>query len=157
MTPTLPAKQLLEQPFVTVPDMIRAFASERSTHTAIIHNDRKLSFAELNELMDRIAVALQRDGVKKGEAISICASSSIEYGAVYLGALRAGVVVAPLAPSSTPESLVTMLADCDARLVFIDSTTANLFARTRSRIKGRFIVLDDSAHGDALSKWLAPV
>ena len=60
--------------------------------------------------MDRVATALQRDSVRSGEAVAICAASCVDYGVVFLGALRAGVAVAPLSPSSTAESLATMLA-----------------------------------------------
>ena len=80
-------------------------------------------------LMDRIAASLQRDGVLPGQAISICASSSIAYGATFLGGLRAGVAVAPLAPSSTPESLAVMLADCGAKR-FFRGASATAFGRS---------------------------
>ena len=155
-TAQLSAKQLLEQPFATVPAMIHAFAAERPAHPAIIHNERRVNFAELDALMDRIAASLQRDGLNKGDSLAICASSSIEYSAVYLAALRAGIAVAPLAPSSTPEGLVTMTADSGARHLFIDATTANLFANTRRQITARIFTLDDSAGADAYSSWLAP-
>lgn len=46
---------------------------------------------------------MQRDGLAPGDTIAICATASIEYAAVFLGALRAVVAVAPLAPGSTPE------------------------------------------------------
>lgn len=115
-----------------------------------------MTFAELDALMDRIACSLQREGLKAGESIAICASMSIEYSALYVGVVRAGVVVAPLAPSSTPASLAAMIGDSAARLVFVDASTAKLFAATRSQIGRRFIALDDSACGDAFSQWLAP-
>ena len=60
---------------------------------------RMLDYAALDALMDRVAAALQRDGLRPGDSIAICASSVAEYAAVFLGALRAGVAVAPLAPS----------------------------------------------------------
>ena len=45
---------------------------------------------------------IEKSGVSPRDVIAICAYSSIEYVAAFLGALRAGVAVAPLAPSSTP-------------------------------------------------------
>jgi long-chain acyl-CoA synthetase len=149
------AQSLLDTPFQTVPDMIHAFAAERPSHPALIQNERRINFAELDALMDRIAASLQRDGVQSGESIAICASTSIEYAALYVGALRAGVVVAPLAPSSTSEGLAAMIRDSGARIVFIDASTANLFADTRAQIDKRLIALDDSATGESFSQWLA--
>jgi len=156
-TVNLSSQQLLEQRFVTVPQMVHAHASERPKHIALIHNDKRLTFAELDALVDRIAASLQRDAVCVGDSIAVCASSSIEYGAVYLGALRAGVAVAPLAPSSTPEGLATMVTDSGAKLLFVDASTANLFANTRAQLKARIIALDDASAGDVFTKWLTPV
>jgi acyl-CoA synthetase (AMP-forming)/AMP-acid ligase II len=156
MSTPLTAQQLLEQPFATIPGLIRAFAGEQPAHPALVHNDKQLTYAELDALMDRIAATLQRDGVKRGDAVAVCGSSSLEYAALYLGALRAGVAVAPLAPSSTPEGLVTMIADSGASHLFIDATVANLFAATRPQIKAQIVALDDSACGDSFGRWLLP-
>ena len=49
---------------------------------------------------------------------------SAEYLALYLGAVRAGIMVAPLAPSSTPVQLVAMATDAGARLFFVDRAVA---------------------------------
>jgi acyl-CoA synthetase (AMP-forming)/AMP-acid ligase II len=108
--------------------------------------------------MDRVACALQRDGVRPGEAIAICAASSVDYAAVFLGALRAGVVVAPLAPSSTPESLARMLSDAQARLLFTDATAAEAVGAPDASLGAPTrIALDGSGVGLALQTWLAPV
>jgi non-ribosomal peptide synthetase component E (peptide arylation enzyme) len=71
------AAQLLDQPFATMPDMIRAHAKERPGHRAILDGDRTVTFAELDALIDRAAAALQRDGVGNGGAAAMCALSSI--------------------------------------------------------------------------------
>jgi acyl-CoA synthetase (AMP-forming)/AMP-acid ligase II len=52
--------------------------------------------------------------------IAILSATSTDYVALYLGALRAGVAVAPLPPSATPEQLAVMVGDSGAPLLFID-------------------------------------
>ncbi|MCF8184798.1 MAG: acyl--CoA ligase, partial [Polynucleobacter sp.] len=81
---------------------------------------------------------------------------SLEYATVFLGALRAGVAVAPLAPSSTPQSLADMIANSDARLLFVDAATAGELAAVRANIPARFIALDNAAGCEPFSGWLAP-
>ncbi|HEY8711082.1 MAG TPA: class I adenylate-forming enzyme family protein, partial [Burkholderiaceae bacterium] len=90
--------------FQTLSDLIRQHARERPAQPAVVQGDVQLSYAALDALMDRVGASLQRDGLKPGDAIAICAQSSPRYAAVFLGALRAGIAVAPLAPSVTPES-----------------------------------------------------
>jgi acyl-CoA synthetase (AMP-forming)/AMP-acid ligase II len=90
--------------------------------------------------------------VKQGDTIAICAHSAPHYGAVYLGALRAGVAVAPLAPSVTPEQFVSMLADSQAHLLFVDGAAADLLSGSAS--KTPCITLGDGVTGTPLDDWL---
>ncbi len=137
--------------FITLSDMIRANAEKSPDKPALIQDERALSYRELDALMDRIAAALQRDGLGAGASIAICAGTSIAYAALFVGALRAGVAVAPIAPSSTPESIAVMAADCGAAMFFLDADVSTAIAGVRDQIKARFIDIDTE-----LSAWLAP-
>ncbi|MBC7983148.1 MAG: acyl--CoA ligase [Candidatus Obscuribacterales bacterium] len=150
------ASALLDQPFGIIPHLIHAHASERPQHLALIQDERRYTYAELDAQMDRTAAALQRDGLKRGDVIAICANTSVEYAITYVGALRAGVTVAPLAPSSTPESLATMIADADATLLFVDASVEKTLAPILPQIKAKLIAFDDSKHGVPYSQWLVP-
>jgi acyl-CoA synthetase (AMP-forming)/AMP-acid ligase II len=105
--------------------------------------------------MDRIAAALQRDGVAPQQRIAICASASVEYAAVFLGALRAGVVVAPLAPArrrrASPACSPTRARSCS----FVDAGTAASFPGSTAPDVPR-IGLDGSSAGRPFEDWLAP-
>ena len=141
-------------PFRTVPDLIREHARQAPARIALRCGDAAMSYAELDALMDRVAAALQRDGVRQREAVAVCAASSLPYLASFMGALRAGVAVAPLAPGSTAESLRAMLGDAPARLVFIDADTASLLAGQHGLPPA--VMLDGSAQGTGFEDWLAP-
>jgi long-chain acyl-CoA synthetase len=115
-----------DTPFHDLPSLIRAHARERPEAAALHQGERCWRFGELDARMDRVAATLQQAGLQPGDALAVCAGTSPEYVALFLGALRAGVVVAPLAPSATPRQLLDMARDADARLVFIDASTASL-------------------------------
>ena len=112
------AAAMLASDFATLADLIRAHAREHGAKPAIHFGDRTVTYAELDRTMDRIAFSLQQAGAKQGDAIAILGPSSLEYALVFLGALRAGCVAAPLAPSATPEQLAAMVADCGAPILF---------------------------------------
>ncbi len=130
--------------FTPLADVIAETARAAPDRVAVQDEAQALTYAELDALMDRVGAALQRDGVEPGETIAICAASSVAYLAVFLGALRVGVTVAPLAPSSTPASLAAMLADCRARALFVDASTRALFDAPVIALDGDF------------AAWLAP-
>ena len=138
--------------YQALPDLVRRHARERPGHTALVQAEASLSYAALDALMDRIAVSLQRDGLRPGDVIAICANASPRYAAVFLGALRASVAVAPLAPSVTPESFASMLGDAKPRWLFAD--TAALEAMGDSVDAARCISLDGVAPGLAFDAWL---
>ena len=144
-----------ETEFSLITDLIRDHAIKDPQRRALIEGERELDYGGLDLLLDRIASALQRDGLKPGDAISICAEMSIEYAAVFLGALRAGVVVAPLAPSATAASLARMVSDAQTRMVFTDTANAsNLHDGALNTLVT--VTLDGASAGQTLNDWLAP-
>src|SRR4051812_29694030 len=120
--------ELLQLDFGLIADLIAAHARERPEALAIVDGDHMASYRQFDDLVDRVAARLQLASIAPTQTVAICAASSMEYVAVFLGALRAGVAVAPLAPSATPDQLVRMLADCEARLVFVDKGVADRLA-----------------------------
>jgi long-chain acyl-CoA synthetase len=149
-------EEILDQRFNTISALIRLHAAARPGRVALIQDGRSLTYAELDALMDRIAAALQRDRVQPGDTIALCAATSIRTAAVFLGGLRAGVAVAPLAPSSSAASLASMTRDAGARLLFLDRDPAQALEPVRNALDVRRIALDDdAAPGQRLSDWLA--
>lgn len=118
--------------FTPVGDLLRQQALSQPERPALRDQHRSLSYLELDQLCDRIASALQRDGIGSGQSIGICALNSVSYAALFLGALRAGVVVAPIAPSSSADAVHAMLTDAGAEMVFVDAAAQSLLAESGS-------------------------
>jgi acyl-CoA synthetase (AMP-forming)/AMP-acid ligase II len=145
------SETLLDRQFGLIADLVRAHARERPRHPALLDERGTLDYAQLDRRMDRVATALQREGVRSGEAVAICAATCVDYGAVFLGALRAGAAVAPLSPSSTAESLATMLLDCGAKVLFLDAVVADALTDISLPASLQLVRLDKG-----IDEWLAP-
>jgi acyl-CoA synthetase (AMP-forming)/AMP-acid ligase II len=146
------ATDYLARPFGTLSDVLRIHAAERPDAVALIKDDDSLSYAGLEILIDRIVRAFSGAHIDPGDSIAICALSSIEYAATFLAGLRAGIAVAPLAPSSTPTAIAEMVADCGAKLLFIDAVVGTALAHTP--LACPLISFDDSSFGLKFSTWL---
>jgi len=118
------AADLLQTGFATLPALIRAHGVERPDRIAVADEDGAIGYAALDRALDRVAAALVRDGVAKGQAVAIVAAPSVAQAIVFLGALRAGAVPAPIAPSATPAAIGAMVADSGAALLFVDRVNA---------------------------------
>ncbi|MEO8153522.1 MAG: class I adenylate-forming enzyme family protein [Rhizobacter sp.] len=144
-----------ENDFGVIAELIHRHAKRDPQHTAIIDKQCSVTYGQLDAMMDRVAAALKRDGIKPREAIAICANASVHYAAVFLGALRAGVVVAPLAPGSTVEQLAGMMKDAAAKILFTDSSATEAQAAAKA-LKLSCVSLDGSPIGRQLEDWVAP-
>jgi acyl-CoA synthetase (AMP-forming)/AMP-acid ligase II len=147
---------LLASDFATLPQLIRAGAVEHPDRIALIADERQLTHREFAALMDRVAFALQRDGVAEGGVAAICARSSIEYAIAFCGAIAAGAAVAPLAPSATPASLMLMLRDSGAKVFFLDREVDALLGSATDDSGATRVGLDGEAGDVAFADWIGP-
>jgi len=91
---------------------------------ALIDDRTDIAWAELVGLVERLAARLVETGLERGQSVAILGTSGIEYALVFLAALRAGGVAAPLTTSATHEQLEGMAKDSGARHLFIDAAKA---------------------------------
>jgi long-chain acyl-CoA synthetase len=160
------ASEILEQKFIALTQLLQQHAQTRPEAMAVLTEDESLTYRELDLLVDRVAASFQRDGLLPGEAIAICAGSCIAYLAIFFGALRAGLVVSPLAPGSTADQLRAMLYDSRARLLFLDAAVAEHLAAVAPSIRAgddagwppwsARVSLDESNCGVPFGQWLMP-
>ncbi len=140
--------------FARISDLVRAHARERPDHAAAVQDGRRIDFLALDQLTDRVAAALQRQSVRPCETVAICAAMSIEYVALFLGALRAGAAVAPLPPSTGVRGLEAMIADAGPRILFFDEAAAGA-AKAWDAAAAAYpaVAIDDPGRG-GLERWL---
>ena len=146
--------EILELEFCNVADLIRHHAAMRPAHPALIIADERVDFATLNARVDRVSRALAGAAIGPDGVIAICGAMGVDYLVLFLGALRAGVPVAPLAPGSTPASLVSMANDAGARFCFVDAAVAAELQPLRESIQARCIGFGDASIEPGIEAWL---
>lgn len=114
------AQEVLSREFATIVDLISAHAASDGDVRALVQDDIALSYAQLSTLIARVAAGLQRDGIAPGEPVAMLGATTTAGVAIFLGAICAGCIPAPIAPSSTPEQIVSMVADSGSRIIFVD-------------------------------------
>jgi long-chain acyl-CoA synthetase len=138
---------------VTLPAPLREHAAARPQQPALVQDDVVITYAQLDALMDRVAASLQAHGVQAGQTVALCGHSTPLQAALFLGALRAGVVVAPLAGSSSPPAMASMLADAAPAWVLADASAAGVLPAS---VLSRCVALEPGAPGQPLDDWLTP-
>ena len=142
--------QALSKPFGNFSDIILRNARKLGDSIALRDEAEQLSWAALGDRVERIAAQLSEDGLERGRSVAILGTSSVAYALVFLAAVRAGGVAAPLTTSASPEQLAAMARDSEASHIFVDR--AKLEELGDDCFPGiTRIVLDEE-----LNDWMAP-
>ena len=147
----------VQQPFGLFTHLFQVHAHLHPRKTALICGEETITFGELEDLSNRIAARLQRDGTGLGGVVSVCASTSIPYIAVFLGVLKTGAALSPLSPSATAGQLLSMLRDSGASHLFVDRTGSDALGPEVLGEAVERIAMDELGTGVALSAWLTSV
>lgn len=91
-----------------------AFVAERPFLT--LNDGRSISYGEIDSMSARYAGALQSLGLRKGDRMVVQVEKSPENVALYLGALRLGVIYVPLNTAYTAEEISYFVGDVRPQL-----------------------------------------
>lgn len=119
--------ELLDEQAVCTPDA-----------AAIIFEDRKLTYAELNQQSNQIGRYLRKLGVGREVKVGICVERSLEAVAGLAGILKAGGAFVPLDPEYPAERLRYMIADLDVQVLVTHKDLGDRFPD----FSGRIVCLD---------------
>ena len=101
---------------------------------------RELTFAEVSEIVEEIALGLVGLGVEPGDRVGLLANTRPEWTFSSLAISRAGAVVVPIYPTNSPEECEWVLGNSDSRIVICeDAGQAAKIEQVRER-------LDDLEH-----------
>ncbi len=89
----------------TIADLFRQQAALTPDTIALIHNDRQLSYKEVDERSDNLATQLQAHGVKPESLVGVSIGRSETLVIAILAILKAGGAYVPLEPSNPKERL----------------------------------------------------
>src|SRR5438045_9077718 len=81
---------------VTLQDRLREVAREVGEKPALVMGDRSVTFREIDQLSDQLAVALAKRGVQPGDRVTIFMQNCIAFVIAFYGTLKIGCVVNPI-------------------------------------------------------------
>lgn len=139
----------LAEPFGNFPQLLAQWAAVQPEVPALKDDRGELNWREFADRIERVAARLLETGLEKGQSVAILGTSTIDYALVFLGAVRAGGVAAPLTTSASREQLEGMARDSGARHLFID-------AAKRAELGADFLPELVHIPLEDLGAWIAP-
>jgi fatty-acyl-CoA synthase len=117
---------------------------------AVVVDDIRLTYAELNSRVNRLANALAGVGVNKGDRVAVLMFNSSEYAEVTFALAKLGAILVPLNYRLAPPELEYILNDSGSIALIYASDLAFLFEDNRENIGvEKYICVGGDAEGDA--------
>lgn len=85
---------------------------------AVVWNEMRFTYGQLNGLSNRVANALTEMGIGHGDKVALACPNLPFFPIVYYGILKTGAVVVPICILFTPREVEYHLRDSDAKAVF---------------------------------------
>ncbi|MGG0120491.1 amino acid adenylation domain-containing protein [Bacillus paranthracis] len=101
----------------TIHELFEAQVEKMSEHTAVVFEDKKLTYKELNERANSLARMLKNKGVKTDSIVGIMVERSLEMVVGIMGILKAGGAYLPIDPSYPKERIEYMLEDSESKVL----------------------------------------
>ncbi len=101
-------------------------------NAAVVHNDRSITYQELDEKSDRFAAALVARGIGLEDAVVVCLPRSIELVTIFLGILKAGGAFVPVDPSYPQQRIDAIQNETSASIVVDQKVFDELELQSRS-------------------------
>ncbi|WP_155987926.1 non-ribosomal peptide synthetase, partial [Gorillibacterium massiliense] len=113
---------------LTLAEAFYETAERFSGRMAVVTEERRLTYGELNEASNRVAHMLLAHGMKPGDFATLLMERSIETVVSLLGVLKAGGVYVPVDPEYPEERIRYMLSDSGSRYVLTKKAHAERVA-----------------------------
>ncbi|MEG0681463.1 MAG: amino acid adenylation domain-containing protein [Eubacterium sp.] len=119
---------------LTMVDLIRQQCEKTPERNAVICKDHCLTYKELDDLSERLALTLAKEGVKPETPVGIMVNRTEIFPVCTIGVLKAGGACQPLDSNYPEERLQYMLDDSGASLVIMDENLAHLLPNYTGKI-----------------------
>ena len=123
----------------TIHELFEEQVEKSPDRIAVVHQDKKITYRELNNKANQLANFLRKSGAKTEGLIGIGIDRSIEMIVAILGVLKAGGAYVPMDLSYPAERLEYMLSISEADILLIQSSAKDKF----KNYDGKIIEVDD--------------
>ena len=131
----------IDYPDTNMSEVLADTARKHPDHTATLFKGARLTYGELNELVDKFAAGLQQLGVKKGDRVAVHLPNCPQFPISYYAILRAGGIVVPCNPTYVAREMEHQLSDSGAEVIITLSAFYPLVKQIRDKTKLRHVVV----------------
>ena len=134
---------------------------------AAVDENKRLTFKQFLDMVNRLAVGLRKEGIKRGDRIAIMSRNNMESFVLYFAAARCGAIFVPLNTRLSQGEIEYILNDCQPKLLFVESPFQPLLGQNMVKVdsvkrrysfaqkEGEFLSFDQLIENDARMREIA--
>ncbi len=136
-------------------DGLRISAWKYPDKTAAVYFDRRCTYAELDQKVNRLANGLLEKGFKRGDKIAYLVYNCMEGLEVIQALLRVGITLVPINYRLNPEHMEFIINHCDATCLFLGADLLEAVKPLMPRLKNippeNYIIVGGDAPGGMIT------
>ncbi|MCX8279966.1 class I adenylate-forming enzyme family protein [Phyllobacterium sp. 0TCS1.6C] len=109
-----------------IENILRQTARRLGDKTMLVAGTRRLSYAEFDDLTDRLAAALWAQGIMRGDRVLVFMNNCWEAAVSIYAVMKAGAVFSPINPSTKADKLAYIIENCRARAIITQEKLAGI-------------------------------
>src|SRR5262245_1327350 len=104
----------LKYRWLVLGDILRRHAVVRGTKTAYVIGNHRVTYGAFHQRSNRLARALRRLGVARGDRVAVMANNCVEYPLIYFAVIKLGAIVVPVNARFTPGEVTNIVTHSEA-------------------------------------------
>jgi long-chain acyl-CoA synthetase len=143
---------------ISIPEQFRLTASARADQPLVVTPQQTHSFSEVDNASERVAAALARQGIGKGDRIALYCINCAEFLIAWHGIVKSGATVVPVNLLIAPDEICYILGDAGISGIIYHQALAEKVGAFRDRIDdvGLWVAIGEpqSDNDQQLADWL---
>ncbi|MGO4736939.1 class I adenylate-forming enzyme family protein [Bosea sp. 2KB_26] len=127
-------------------------AAAQAAKTALVTDQRRLRYDELDDLSSRLATTLAASSVKRGDRVLVFMDNCWEAAVSIFAILKAGATFSPINASTKADKLAYVIGDCEAAAILTQAKLLPVVTQARALVPGQalFVASTQSPAGRPL-------
>lgn len=121
--------------------------------TCTVFEDHVITYAQMKDLIDRVAAGLEKMGVKKGDRIGLMLPNIPQFILVYYAVLKVGGVVVAINPLYKPPEVEFLINDAEIEIIVALSGSLAMLDSLKIKTKLKTIFSTDIEEASSMMKW----
>ncbi|MFJ7729890.1 long-chain-fatty-acid--CoA ligase [Neobacillus sp. NPDC097160] len=145
---------------INMGDILKRSAKRFPNKFALVEGERRITYEELNKMVNKVAQGFQAIGLVKGDRLAILSSNSIEFVLTYFACAKAGITIVPINTGLLPNEIEYILQDSHSKAVVVECQFLEHIQSSRDMITLKDVIvigglsdLNESNNNQRFHEW----